>query len=244
VQREENPEQAPQRSEPDMPVRIVAVDDEESILKVVRYALEQEGYEVHAATDANGGMFLFSEVKPDLLILDVMLPGKSGLDLARDIRQTSDVPIIMLSARGDEVDRILGLEFGADDYVTKPFSPRELVSRVKAILRRVGRAGGERPRVTLDELIIDADSRQVTMRGEPVHLTTSEYGILQLMARHPGKAFSRVDILAGLWDESPVGDERAIDVHIHNMREKLEVDPKNPEYLLTVRGFGYRLRQE
>ncbi len=228
-----------------MPVRIVAVDDEESLLKVVRYALEQEGYEVHVATDANGGAFLVSEVKPDLLILDVMLPGKSGLDLAREIRQTSDLPIIMLSARGDEVDRILGLEFGADDYVTKPFSPRELVSRVKAILRRVSRGAGEqRRRVTLGDLSIDSNSRQVTMRGEPVHLTTSEYGILQLLAQHPGKAFSRVEILSALWDESPVGDERAIDVHIHNMREKLESDPKEPAYLLTVRGFGYRLRQE
>ena len=227
-----------------MPVRIVAVDDEESILKVVTYALEQEGFEVHTATDAAGGAFLINEVKPDLLILDVMLPGKSGLDLARDIRETSDVPIIMLSARGDEVDRILGLEFGADDYVTKPFSPRELVSRVKAILRRVSQGAGERLRVTVDELVVDAQSRQVFMRGESVHLTTSEYGILQLLARQPGKVFSRAEILAALWDESPAGDERAIDVHIHNMREKLELDPKNPEYILTVRGFGYRLRQE
>jgi DNA-binding response OmpR family regulator len=223
--------------------RIIAVDDEESILKAVRYALEQEGFEVHTAGDAKGGAFLFEEVRPDLMILDVMLPGKSGLDLAREIRQISDVPIVMLSARGDEVDRILGLEYGADDYVTKPFSPRELVSRVKAILRRAGRTPGEHMRATLDELVIDSDSRQVFMRGEPVHLTTSEYGILHLLARHPGKAFSRSQILAGLWDESPVGDERAIDVHIHNMREKLEADPKNPEYLLTVRGFGYRLRE-
>jgi DNA-binding response OmpR family regulator len=227
-----------------MPVRIVVVDDEESILKVVSYALEQVGFEVHTAGDAEGGMFLVGEVKPDLLILDVMLPGKSGLELARDIRQSSDVPIIMLSARGDEVDRILGLEFGADDYVTKPFSPRELVSRVKAILRRVGQGGGERSQITVGDLVVDSDSRQVFMRGEAVHLTTSEYGILQLLARQPGKAYSRAEILTSLWDESPVGDERAIDVHIHNMREKLEADPKNPEYLLTVRGFGYRLRQE
>ena len=224
--------------------RIVAVDDEESILKAVRYALEQEGFEVHTAGDAAGGAFLVEEVHPDLLILDIMLPGKSGLDLAREIRQTSDVPIVMLSARGDEVDRILGLEFGADDYVTKPFSPRELVSRVKAILRRAGRGGGEHARVVVGELVIDADSHQVSMRGEPVHLTTSEYGILHLLARHPGKAFSRASILADLWNESPVGDERAIDVHVHNMREKLELDPKDPEYLLTVRGFGYRLKED
>jgi DNA-binding response OmpR family regulator len=227
-----------------MPVRIVVVDDEESILKVVRYALEQADFEVHTASDADGAKFLVGEVKPDLLVLDVMLPGQSGLELAREIRQESDVPIIMLSARGDEVDRILGLEFGADDYVTKPFSPRELVSRVKAILRRVGQSGEERSETTIGELVIDSDSRQVFMRGESVHLTTSEYGILQLLARQPGKAYSRAEIMTSLWDESPVGDERAIDVHIHNMREKLEADPKNPEYILTVRGFGYRLRQE
>ena len=224
-----------------MAQRILVVDDEESIIKVVRYALEQEGFEVHTAGDANGGAFMLSEVRPDLVVLDVMLPGKSGLELARDIRQTSDVPILMLSARGDEVDRVLGLEFGADDYVTKPFSPRELVSRVKAILRRAGGSADERTRLVVGELEIDAASRQVFLRGEPVHLTTSEYGILLLLARNPGKAFSRQAILATLWDESPVGDERAIDVHIHNMREKLEQDPRNPRLLVTVRGFGYRL---
>ncbi len=225
--------------------RIVVVDDEESIIKAVRYALEQEGFEVHTAGDAAGGSFIIGEVNPDLLILDIMLPGKSGLELAREIRETSDVPIVMLSARGDEVDRILGLEFGADDYVTKPFSPRELVSRVKAILRRAGRsAGSGHARIVVGELVIDSDSHQIFMRGEPVHLTTSEYGILHLLARHPGKAYSRANILAELWDEAPVGDERAIDVHIHNMREKIEEDPKNPEYLLTVRGFGYRLKEE
>jgi len=227
-----------------MTTRIVAVDDEDSLLKVVTYALEQEGFEVHTASDAAGGAFLIDEVRPDLLILDIMLPGKSGLELAREIRETSDVPIILLSARADEVDRVLGLEFGADDYVTKPFSPRELVSRVKAILRRAGQSPSERPRVTIGDLTLDSDSHQVFMRGKPVHMTTSEFGILQLLGQHPGKAFSRADILAALWDESPVGDERAIDVHIHNMREKLEADPRNPEYLLTVRGFGYRLRQE
>ena len=221
--------------------RILVVDDEESIVKVVRYALEQEGYEVHSAYDAAGGAFMLDEVHPDLVVLDVMLPGKSGLELARDIRETSDVPILMLSARGDEVDRILGLEFGADDYVTKPFSPRELVSRVKAILRRAGSTSEERVRLVIGDLEIDAASRQVFQRGKPVHLTTSEFGILLLLARHPGKAYSRQAILAALWDESPVGDERAIDVHIHNMREKLEKDPRNPQLLVTVRGFGYRL---
>jgi len=223
--------------------RILVVDDEESILKIVDYALSQAGYEVHTAGDAAGGEFIFSQVKLDLVILDVMLPGKSGLDIARDLRAQSRIPIIMLSARGDEVDRILGLEFGADDYVTKPFSPRELVSRVKAILRRTNIEPDEKASITIGDLEIDTLSRQVKLRGEPVHLTSSEYGILLHLARHPGTAFSRQAILTALWEESPVGDERAIDVHIHNIREKLEEDPKDPAYILTVRGFGYRLRE-
>lgn len=221
--------------------KIVVVDDEESILKIVDYALTEAGFEVHIARDGAGAEFMLEQVKPDLVILDVMLPGKSGLEIAKDLRVHSDVPIIMLSARGDEVDRILGLEFGADDYVTKPFSPRELVSRVRAILRRVEGAPAER--ITLGDLQIDTDSRQVVLGGQPIHLTTSEYAILLHLARHPGKAFSRQAILAALWDESPVGDERAVDVHVHNIREKIEADQKNPTYLLTVRGFGYRLRE-
>jgi DNA-binding response OmpR family regulator len=223
--------------------RILVVDDEESILKVVDYALAEAGYEVHTAIDGPGAEFMFQEIGPDLVILDVMLPGKSGLDVARDLRATSNVPIIMLSARGDEVDRILGLEFGADDYVTKPFSPRELVSRVRAILRRVEGGSPEKACIEIGDLQIDTLSRQVKLLGQPLHLTTSEYGILLLLARHPGKAYSRQAILSALWDESPVGDERAVDVHIHNIREKIEEDAKNPTYLLTVRGFGYRLRE-
>jgi DNA-binding response OmpR family regulator len=149
----------------------------------------------------------------------------------------------MLSARGDEVDRILGLEFGADDYVTKPFSPREFVSRVRAILRRVEGGSAEKACIEVGDLAIDTVSRQVKLSGQPLHLTTSEYGILLHLAKHPGKAYSRQAILSALWDESPVGDERAIDVHIHNIREKIEEDPKNPTYVLTVRGYGYRLRE-
>jgi len=223
--------------------RVLVVDDEESILKVVSYALTQAGYEVHTAADGTGAEFMFSEVKPDIVILDVMLPGKSGLDVARDLRTHSNTPIIMLSARGDEVDRILGLEFGADDYVTKPFSPRELVSRVKAILRRVDGGSDAQACIQVGDLEIDTLSRQVKLAGQPMHLTSSEYGILLHLARHPGTAYSRQAILSALWEESPVGDERAVDVHIHNIREKIEEDPKNPTYLLTVRGYGYRLRE-
>jgi DNA-binding response OmpR family regulator len=223
--------------------RVLVVDDEESILKVVEYALTQAGYEVHTARDGNGAEFMFSQVNPDLVILDVMLPEKSGLDIARDLRTHSDVPIIMLSARGDEVDRILGLEFGADDYVTKPFSPRELVSRVKAILRRVHGAAAEKTVIEVGDLVLDTRARQAKLAGRPIHLTSSEYGILVHLAKNPGTAYSRQQILEALWDESPVGDERAIDVHIHNIREKLEDDPKDPAHVLTVRGFGYRLRE-
>lgn len=221
--------------------KVLVVDDEESILKIVDYALTEAGYEVHVARDGTGAEFMLQDVKPDLVILDVMLPGKSGLDIAKDLRATSNVPIIMLSARGDEVDKILGLEFGADDYVTKPFSPRELVSRVKAILRRVEGAPAERVRV--GDLEIDTASHLVRLSGQELHLTTSEYGILLHLASHPGKAFSRRAILSALWGESPVGDERAVDVHVHNIREKIEADQENPTYVLTVRGFGYRLRE-
>ncbi|MFU8890136.1 MAG: response regulator [Anaerosomatales bacterium] len=222
--------------------RILVVDDEESILKVVSYALSQAGYEVHTASDASGAEMMFEEIRPDLVVLDLMLPGKSGLDVARDLRTHSNTPILMLSARGDEVDRVLGLEFGADDYVTKPFSPRELVSRVKAILRRT-EGSHERTVIHVGNLEIDTRARQVKLAGTPIHFTSSEYGILLHLAREPGTAYSRQAILSALWDESPVGDERAIDVHVHNIREKLEEDPKNPSYILTVRGYGYRLRE-
>ncbi len=223
--------------------RVLVVDDEESIRKVVDYALTQEGFDVRTAADAEGAEFLLSQIPVDLVILDVMLPSKSGLDIARDLRARSSIPIIMLSARADEVDRILGLEFGADDYVTKPFSPRELVSRVKAILRRSGAPAAEKAVISVGDLQIDTSSRQVRLGEDAVHLTSSEYRILLHLARHPGTAFSREAILTSLWEVSPVGDERAIDVHIHNMREKLEPDPKHPTYLLTVRGFGYRLAE-
>jgi DNA-binding response OmpR family regulator len=221
---------------------ILVVDDEEAILKVVSYALAEEGFEVHTAVDADAAESLRAEISPDLVILDVMLPGKSGLDVARELRAHSGVPIVMLSARADEVDRILGLEFGADDYVTKPFSPRELVSRVKAILRRAGHPAYDGAEIRVGELQLDTASRQVYMRGEPVHVTRTEYDILHHLAESAGRAFSRDEIRAALDDDVHLGDERAVDVHIHNIREKIEPDVKEPTYILTVRGYGYRLR--
>jgi two-component system alkaline phosphatase synthesis response regulator PhoP len=221
--------------------RILVVDDEPAILKVVEYALTREGFEVETAGDGAGAEESFARVSPDLVILDIMLPDKSGLEVARELRAHSNVPVIILSARSDEVDRILGLEFGADDYVTKPFSPRELVSRVKTVLRRAGTTVDEKPAITLGDLQIDGLARQVTVAGEPVHLTRTEYDILMHLARHPGTAFSREAIMAALRDSVSLADERAIDVHIHNIREKLETDPSDPAHILTVRGFGYRL---
>jgi len=223
--------------------RILVVDDEASILQVVAYALTQEGFEVFTAGEHREAEALFARVAPHLVILDVMLPGKSGLEIATRLRSLSDVPIIMLSARGDEVDRILGLEFGADDYVTKPFSPRELVSRVRSVLRRAGGAQDARPSIVVGPLHIDTVSRQVRIGDAPVDLTPTEYEIVLHLARHPGVAFSREAILAAATPDAPaeLAGERVVDVHIHNLREKLEADPANPELLVTVRGFGYRL---
>jgi DNA-binding response OmpR family regulator len=221
--------------------RILVVDDDESILGLLRYALVEEGYEVTTTGDGAAAEDLFAQVSPALVILDVMLPGKSGLEIARALRVRSHVPIIMVSARADEVDRILGLEFGADDYVTKPFSLRELMSRVKGLIRRSAACADESAPMQVGDLVIDVASRQVVRSGVPIHLTRTEYEIVLHLARHPGTAFSRVAILEALGETDPSSDERAIDVHVHNIREKLERDPRAPEYLLTVRGFGYRL---
>jgi two-component system, OmpR family, alkaline phosphatase synthesis response regulator PhoP len=223
--------------------RVLVVDDEESILTVLDYALTQEGYEVRTAADAAAAEFLLSQVSADLVILDVILPDRSGLEVARDLRAHSNVPIIMLSARCEEVDRILGLEFGADDYITKPFSTRELVSRVKAILRRGSASSEDKTLISIGDLLIDTRSHQAKLSGEDVHLTSTEYRILLHLGTRPGAAVSRDAILSALHDDSTAGDERAIDAHIHNIREKLEPDPKNPTYIFTVRGFGYRLRE-
>jgi two-component system alkaline phosphatase synthesis response regulator PhoP len=227
------------------PRRVLVVDDEESLLKILRYALEEAGYEVSTALDAASAEEQLKEHPPDLIVLDVMLPGRSGLEFCRDVRATSpDMPIIMLSARSEEVDRILGLELGADDYVTKPFSPRELVSRVRAHLRRTDAQSTRRPgSVTVKDLRVDTESHQAFVKDAPVHLTNSEFQILSLLGKSPGKVFSRTAILDHLWNGGFVGDERTVDVHVHNLREKIEPNPQKPEYVLTVRSLGYRLRE-
>lgn len=224
--------------------RIVAVDDEEAVLEVLRQTFMREGFEVHCARAAADVVPLIEEVRPDLLIIDVTLPDASGFDLTKEIRKGSNLPILILSARGDEVDRILGLELGADDYVTKPFSPRELVGRVKAILRRTQQEVPGVPRIAVRDLLVDLEMRQVYVHHRPVNLTKSEFAIVQLVAENPDRAFSRAEILAALKDEAPKVDERAVDAHVHNLREKIEDDPSNPAYLVTVRGFGYRLKAQ
>lgn len=222
---------------------ILVVDDEESMLKIIRYALEDEGFRVETAGDAETASKVLPEFRPDLIVLDVMLPGQSGLDFMKALRSTSNVPVLMLSAKSEEIDKILGLELGADDYVTKPFSPRELVSRVRAHLRRADAPAANAKGYTVGELRVDPASHQVFVKGASVHLTSTEFQILSLLARSPGKVFSRASILDMLWGGGFVGDDRAVDVHVHNIREKIEPVPAEPEYVLTVRGIGYRLRE-
>ena len=225
--------------------RILLVDDEESLQKLLSYPLRSDGYEVVAAADGQEALDRFDEGQFDLVVLDVMLPRVDGFDVCRKLRARSAVPIIMLTAKAEEFDKVLGLELGADDYITKPFSMREFRSRVKAVLRRAELVArddnGDEPLVQGD-LAIDFSKRQVEVRGEPVRLTYVEFEILSTLARAPGRVFSRTMLLERLWGDSSYRDPRTIDVHIRHLREKLESDPKSPEYLFTVRGVGYHFR--
>jgi DNA-binding response OmpR family regulator len=225
--------------------RILLVDDEDSLQKLLSYPLRSDGYEVVAAADGQEALDRFDEGQFDLVVLDVMLPRVDGFDVCRKLRARSAVPIIMLTAKAEEFDKVLGLELGADDYITKPFSMREFRSRVKAVLRRAELVqrddNGDEPLVQGD-LAIDFSKRQVEVRGEPVRLTYVEFEILATLARAPGRVFSRTMLLERLWGDSSYRDPRTIDVHIRHLREKLERDPKSPEYLFTVRGVGYHFR--
>jgi DNA-binding response OmpR family regulator len=225
--------------------RILLVDDEESLQKLLSYPLRSDGYEVVGATDGQEALDRFDEGQFDLVVLDVMLPRVDGFDVCRKLRARSAVPIIMLTAKAEEFDKVLGLELGADDYITKPFSMREFRSRVKAVLRRAELVqrddNGDEPLVQ-GELAIDFSKRQVEVRGEPVRLTYVEFEILSTLARAPGRVFSRTMLLERLWGDSSYRDPRTIDVHIRHLREKLERDAKSPEYLFTVRGVGYHFR--
>ena len=229
--------------------RILVADDEPSVRESVGYALEQEGFDVTIATDGDDadGKLGGGEVPFDLLVLDIMMPGRSGLDICRDVRGRSPVPIILLTAKDAEVDKVVGLEVGADDYVTKPFSVRELLGRVRAQLRRreLDRASstveGAGKSIDAGDVSIDLARHLVTIRDEPINLTRSEFQVLRLLAERPGQVFSRLEIMEELWQSEFSGDVRACDVHISNLRQKIERDPQDPELVLTVRGIGYKL---
>ena len=231
-----------------MTKRILVADDEPSVREAVGYALKQEGFEVELAEDGDDAdAKLHGDIDFDLLILDIMMPGKSGLDVCRDVRARSPVPIILLTAKDAEVDKVVGLEVGADDYVTKPFSVRELIGRVRAQLRRreLDRSSSETGGKTIDagDVRIDLARHLVLVRGEPVNLTRSEFQVLRLLADNPGQVFSRLEIMEELWQSEFSGDVRACDVHISNLRQKVERDPQEPELVLTGRGVGYRLAE-
>jgi DNA-binding response OmpR family regulator len=225
--------------------RILLVDDEQSVQTLLTYPLRKDGYDVITASTGQEALERFGEAQFDLVVLDVMLPELDGFDVCRRLRAKSSVPIIMLTAKAEELDKVLGLELGADDYITKPFSMREFRSRVKAVLRRaeLSRNGdaAEEP-LQHGELTVDFAKRSVELRGDPIRLTYVEFEILSSLARSPGRVFSRSMLLERLWGDSSYRDPRTIDVHIRHLREKLERDPAAPELIFTVRGVGYHFR--
>ena len=225
--------------------RILLVDDEESIQTLLGYPLRKEGYDVVAARDGREALERFAEKRFDLVVLDIMLPKLDGVEVCRRLRSRSQVPIIMLTAKDDEGDKVLGLEMGADDYITKPFSVREFRSRVKAALRRSemlrGRPGGEP--IVAGDITIDFERRSVSIRDEEATLTYVEFELLATLAGSPGRVMTREMLLEQIWGDSAYRDPRTIDVHVRHLREKLEADPRKPEYVLTMRGVGYRFRE-
>ncbi len=221
--------------------KILIVDDEPQIVRVLQGYLENAGFKVVSAINGNIVLKIFQEEKPDFVILDLNLPGLDGLEICRRIRQDSSVPILMLTARSEEADRIVGLELGADDYIVKPFSPREIVVRVKTIFRRV--SGGESLKsqiVRAGDLFIDVDRHLVSLSGQPIDLTPTEFDILLTLARQPKRVFSRAQIMENALGSSFESFDRTIDTHIKNIRLKLEPDPKNPRFIQTVFGLGYK----
>jgi DNA-binding response OmpR family regulator len=221
---------------------VLVVDDEPKIVDVVREYLEHAGFAVRTARDGPAALERARALAPDLVVLDLGLPGLDGLDVARQLRRTSRVPVIILTARGDEVDRIVGLEIGADDYLVKPFSPRELVARVRAVLRRVDERDttpDDAP-VVRGDLVVDPARRRVTVAGTPVELTPTEFDLLTHLARQPGRVFTRAQLLTAIHGVAVESYERAVDAHVKNLRRKLEPDPRHPRYVLTAHGIGYR----
>jgi DNA-binding response OmpR family regulator len=219
---------------------ILVVDDEPQIVKLVRDYLEHGGFKVLTAADGSSALREAAMQRPDLVVLDLGLPGVDGLDVTRSLRRNGEVPIIMLTARTEESDKLVGLELGADDYVTKPFSPKELVARVRSVLRRSEAVKSPSDRIQVADVELDIPSMHVPVAGKPVDLTQTEFQLLATMARQPGRVFSRAQLLNAVHGVAFESYERAIDAHIKNLRRKLEPDPHNPRYLQTVFGVGYR----
>jgi len=224
---------------------ILIVDDEENILNLVRAYLEAENYTVHSAKDGPGGLAAFRRYQPDLIVLDVMLPGMDGLEVLQHIRRESSVYVLLLTAKSEETDRIIGLTVGADDYLTKPFSPRELVARVKVILKR-GRSDKPGPSglLAFPHIRIDENQHKVWRNDTEIELTALEFNLLKTLATYAGMVMSREQLLERVWGYDYYGDERVVDVHIGHVRQKLEADPANPQYVLTVRGVGYKFEDK
>ena len=219
---------------------MLVVDDEPKIVETVGAYLRNAGFAVTTAADGVAAVAQARARPPDLVVLDLGLPGLDGLEVARDLRRTSSVPIIMLTARGEETDRVLGLELGADDYLVKPFSPRELVARVRAVLRRTDGAQAERERFVVGDVVVDTGRREVSVGDRAVELTATEFDLLVELARQPGRVFTRAQLLGSLHGVVVESYERTVDAHIKNIRRKLEPDPQRPRYLLTVHSVGYR----
>lgn len=227
-----------------MPEKILAVDDEASIVELIRFNLEKENFQVVTAYDGEEALQVFDREKPDLVILDIMLPLMDGWEVCRKLREKSSVPIIMLTAKDAEADKVRGLEIGADDYITKPFSPKEMVARVKAALRRAALEPPESSHVvSLNDLRIDIDRHQVTLDGKPLVLTPKEFELLLLLVRNKGKVLSRDLLLETVWGYDYGGETRTVDVHIRRLRQKMNDDPSNPRYIHTVHGVGYKVEE-
>ena len=227
-----------------MSQKILVVDDELEIVKVVRAYLEQSGFRVITASDGQQALAVFRHEQPDLIVLDLNLPKMDGLDVCRAIRRDSNVPIIMLTARVEETDRLIGLEIGADDYIIKPFSPREVVARVRTVLRRSAPPAEPPSIIAIGALTIDPIKHEVQLHGRSIDLTPSEFNILLALAAQPGRAFSRMELLDAAQGEAYEGYERSIDVHIKNLRQKLGDEPRDPTYVLTVYGVGYKFNDK
>jgi DNA-binding response OmpR family regulator len=227
-----------------MSKRILVVEDEARLVKVIRGYLEEEGFEVSTASNGREGLFAAREHKPDLIILDLMMPEMDGWTFMRHYRRESTTPVIMLTARVEETDKVVGLEMGADDYVAKPFSPRELIARVRAVLRRTGQEAAAPQLLHAGELEVDPDARLVRLSGSFVELTRMEFDLLATLMGSPGRAFSRLELLEHTQGYAYDGYERTIDVHVKNLRKKIEPDPSQPRYVLTAFGVGYRFNPE